>query len=67
MEKTIGRNNHFCALCRNWNNGRGADTLKPKGMNSFSVDNTEEHPCIINSFKRKALNGGGCHDFASRF
>lgn len=65
MEKAVSMNNTFCCLCRNWNNGRGADSLRMMngGLHAY-VDNQEKHQCIATGRETQALYK--CNKFAKR-
>lgn len=64
MEKSISMNWSLCCLCRNWNNGRGADSFRMNGPFSGYVDNLESHQCMLNGHERKSLDK--CNKFAKR-
>lgn len=67
MRKSINKNQKCCALCRKWNNGRGADSMQPCGGITWQIDSDETHPCMVNGVKRNGLFGLGCQYFESKF
>lgn len=65
MVKKASKNSKFCALCRNYNNGWGAMSLKVEGIHFVSFDFSEVQICSLNGIKRSAWHS--CGNFISRF
>lgn len=65
MIKKASKHAKYCALCRNYNNGWGAISLKVEGVNFVSFDFAEVHACSLNGLKRSAWHS--CSNFVSRF
>ena len=54
MVKTVPKSFKCCALCRNYNNGWGATSLKTVGISMISFESTEKHQCMINGLTKEA-------------
>lgn len=65
MVKTVPKNFNCCALCRNYNNGWGATSVKAVGRTMVSFESTEKHQCMINGMAREAWLK--CENFSPRF
>ncbi len=65
MLKKVSKNIKCCALCKNYNNGWGASSLKVEGRLFVSYESTEKRICSINGITRDAWFK--CEKFVSRF
>lgn len=65
MKKTVDKTWKCCALCRNYNNGLGPQSLKVEGRHLISYESTEKQICSINGITREAWFK--CEKFSPRF
>jgi len=67
MKKVINKKQKCCAMCKNWNGGKGPNYIEPNGRLFCYIDSDELHDCMMNGVKRNGLFGGGCSKFSPKF
>ena len=67
MIRRVNKKHKFCAVCKNWNGGRGADYIVPFSLYFVDINSEEEHKCMINGVNRKATYGCGCKFYENKF